>query len=107
MAIAQLRADHYLIPLPVVLSDSTHGDISHFELVTVRLKDGDGAEGVGYSYTVGAGGGAVHSLIARDLEPLLRGQDPERIEWLWQRMWWGLHFGGRGGAACLAISAVD
>jgi L-alanine-DL-glutamate epimerase-like enolase superfamily enzyme len=107
MPIAALDTDHYLIPLPEVLSDSTHGEISHFELVTVRLKDGAGAEGVGYSYTVGAGGAAVHALIARDLKPLLLGQDAERIEALWQRMWWGLHYGGRGGFACLAISAVD
>ena len=90
MPIEALQADHYLIPLPEVLSDSTHGDIPHFELVTARLRDHDGAEGVGYSYTVGAGGGAVHSLIARDLKPLLVGQDAERIEALWQRMWWGI-----------------
>ena len=107
MSIAALETDHYLVPLPQVLSDSTHGDISHFELITTRVRDSGGAEGVGYSYTVGAGGAAVHSLIARDLTPLLVGQDPERIEWLWQRMWWGLHYGGRGGMACLAISAVD
>src|SRR5260221_7860615 len=107
VSIAALETDHYLIPLPEVLSDSTHGDITHVELITARIRDGDGAEGVGYSYTVGAGGGAVHSLIARDLRPLLVGQDPERIEALWQRMWWGLHYGGRGGFACLAISAVD
>jgi hypothetical protein len=39
MPIAALQADHYLVPLPEVLSDSTHGDIAHFELVTVRLRD--------------------------------------------------------------------
>jgi L-alanine-DL-glutamate epimerase-like enolase superfamily enzyme len=105
--ITALQADHYLIPLPEVLSDSTHGEIAHFELVTARLRDQDGAEGVGYSYTVGAGGGAVHALIDRDLRPLLLGQDPGRVEFLWQRMWWGLHYGGRGGPTCLAISAVD
>ena len=107
MPIATVQADHYLIPLPQVLSDSTHGEIAAFELVTVRLTDHDGAEGVGYSYTVGAGGAAVRALIVRDLRPLLLGQDAERIEALWQRMWWGLHYGGRGGPSCLAISAVD
>ena len=34
-----------------------------FELVTVRVRDADGAEGVGYTYTVGAGGAAVHALL--------------------------------------------
>ena len=105
--IREIQADHYRIPLPVALSDSTHGTIRDFELITVRVRDADGAEGVGYTYTVGAGGAAVHALLARDLAPLLAGRDAERIEALWQAMWWALHYGGRGGAQALAISAVD
>jgi L-alanine-DL-glutamate epimerase-like enolase superfamily enzyme len=107
MSIRDVQADHYRIPLPVALSDSTHGTIRDFELVTVRVREADGAEGVGYTYTVGTGGAAVHALIARDLAPLLGGRDPGRIEELWQAMWWALHYGGRGGAQALAISAVD
>jgi L-alanine-DL-glutamate epimerase-like enolase superfamily enzyme len=107
MTIRDVRADHYRIPLPVALSDSTHGTIRGFELVTVRVRDADGGEGVGYTYTVGTGGAAIHALIARDLAPLLAGHDPGRIEELWQTMWWALHYGGRGGAQVLAISAVD
>ena len=107
MRIREVRGDHYVIPLPTVLSDSTHGTIAGFELVTARVRDEDGAEGVGYTYTVGAGGGAVHALIVRDLAPRLCGRDAERIEELWQAMWWALHYGGRGGVAALAISAVD
>src|SRR5262245_27353285 len=107
MSIASLRTDHYVIPLPTVLSDSTHGQIAAFELVTTRLRDADGAEGVGYTYTVGAGGAAVASLIDRHLAPLVLGRDAERIEMLWKAMWWALHYGGRGGFAALAISAVD
>ena len=58
-----IQADLYRIPLPVVLSDSTHGDMTHFELVTVRLRDDQGAEGVGYPFTVGANGrAALHAL---------------------------------------------
>ena len=107
MPIASLETGHYRIQLPVALSDSTHGTIAAFELVTVRIRDTDGAEGMGYTYTVGRAGAAVHVLIARDLQPLLLGQDADRIEALWQRMWWGLHYGGRGGSVSLAISAVD
>jgi len=105
--IREVRADHYCIPLPVALSDSTHGTIRSFELVTTRVRDDEGAEGTGYTYTVGAGGAAVHALVARDLAPLLVGRDADRIESLWQAMWWALHYGGRGGAQSLAISAVD
>jgi L-alanine-DL-glutamate epimerase-like enolase superfamily enzyme len=106
-AIRELQADHYSIPLPVALSDSTHGTIRGFELVTVRLRDAEGAEGVGYTYTVGAGGAAIQALIARDLAPMLVGRDPGRIEDLWQAMWWALHYVGRGGAASFAVSAID
>jgi L-alanine-DL-glutamate epimerase-like enolase superfamily enzyme len=107
MTIRDLKADHYRIPLPVALSDSTHGTIRGFELITVRVRDAHGGEGVGYTYTVGTGGAAVHALIARDLAPLLAGRDADRIEEIWQAMWWALHYGGRGGAQGLAISAVD
>ena len=107
MLIKEVRADHYCVPLPVALSDSTHGTIRSFELVTVRVRDDEGAEGTGYTYTVGAGGAAVHALVARDLAPVLVGRDAERIEGLWQTMWWALHYGGRGGAQSLAMSAVD
>ena len=65
MEIRRVQVDHYRIPLPVLMSDSTHGDISQFGLVTVRLLTDDGVEGVGYSYVVGdIGGGALHAMIA-------------------------------------------
>lgn len=105
--IASLIARCHRVPLPVVLSDSTHGEITHFELISVTLRDSDGIEGLGYTYTVGAGGLAMHALLASYLEPLLVGQDSTCIEALWQRMWWGLHYGGRGGPTSSAISAVD
>ncbi|HKI99636.1 MAG TPA: mandelate racemase/muconate lactonizing enzyme family protein [bacterium] len=105
--ITSVQCDCYRIPLPVTLSDSTHGDITHFQLITVRLRDREGAEGLGYTYTVGAGGVAIRELIRRDLAPLLLGAEPERSEALWERMWWHLHYVGRGGLAIHAISAAD
>src|SRR5260370_36285707 len=97
--IGHLAVDHYRIPLPAVLSDSTHGDIAEFELVTVRLRDTAGAEGLGYTYTVGKGGAAIAALIERDLRALVVGTEPDRIEALWQRMWWALHYRRRGRCA--------
>ena len=105
--IAGLESGFYRIPLPTVLSDSTHGAMRDFELLTVRLRDADGAEGVGYSYTVGRNGGAIHAILAREIPDLVIGQDADRIEALWQRIWWALHYGGRGGPSVLALSAVD
>ena len=107
MKIASVETALYRIELPVPLSDSTHGTMTHFELVAVRIRDTDGAEGVGYTYTTGAGGAAVHVLIDQDLRPALIGAEADLIEHLWQQMWWRLHYGGRGGSVSLAVSAVD
>jgi L-alanine-DL-glutamate epimerase-like enolase superfamily enzyme len=106
VTIEAVEVGHYRIPLPVVLSDSTHGQITHFELVTARVRSADGGEGLGYTYTVGVGGAAIRSLM-EELRTLLVGQDAERIEALWQRMWWGSHYVGRGGLAAFAIAALD
>ena len=62
--IANIQSGFYRIPLPVVLTDSTHGEMTAFELNTVRIRDSEGAEGVGYTYTVGRNGGAVDSVLA-------------------------------------------
>ena len=107
MSIATIETGLYRIQLPVPLSDSTHGTMTHFELVTVRLRDSDGAEGVGYTYTTGAGGAAVRALIDRGLRGVLQGADPDQIEALWHKMWWSHHYGGRGGSISLAVSACD
>jgi len=106
-AIQNVSTDHYRIPLPVVLSDSTHGDMTHFEVVTARITDGDGVEGIGYTYTVGVGGGAIHNLIEKDLGPGLIGRDAGLIEAIWNHMWWAAHYVGRGGLTVHAISALD
>ncbi|RAI58640.1 mandelate racemase/muconate lactonizing enzyme family protein [Roseicella frigidaeris] len=103
----RIEAGHYRIPLPEVLTDSTHGAMTHFELVTCRLRDAEGAEGVGYTYTVGRNGGAAHDILAREIAELAAGHEADAIEALWQHLWWGLHYGGRGGPAVLAQSAID
>ncbi len=105
--IASVDAACYRIPLPRTLSDSTHGRISHFQLITVQLRDTDGTEGLGYTYTVGHGGLAVREVISADLTPLLVGVDSANIDQIWQQMWRNLHYVGRGGIASFAIAAVD
>ncbi len=97
----------YRIPLPVTLSDSTHGEIKAFELITCRVRDADGAEGVGYTYTVGRNGGAIADILRREIPDLIEGREADDTEAIWHHVWWGLHYGGRGGAAVLALSALD
>jgi L-alanine-DL-glutamate epimerase-like enolase superfamily enzyme len=105
--IASLETGFYRVPLPETLTDSMHGEMRAFELNTVRVRDADGAEGVGYTYTVGRNGGAIDATLARELPGLVQGEDADLIEHLWQKVWWALHYGGRGGPTVLAISAFD
>ena len=108
MRIQTVQVDHYRIPLPVVLSDSTHGDINHFGLATVRVLTDEGVEGIGYSYVVGdIGGGALHAMLAQDLAPVLPGRDSDDRERIWHELWWRVHFVGRGGLASFGLAAVD
>ncbi|MEJ8854162.1 mandelate racemase/muconate lactonizing enzyme family protein [Variovorax robiniae] len=98
---------HCRLALPQTLSDSMHGDMRAFELNLVRLRDEEGAEGVGYTYTCGRNGAAIDAVLAKDFTELLVGQDADRIEHLWNKLWWASHYGGRGGPTVLALSAVD
>jgi L-alanine-DL-glutamate epimerase-like enolase superfamily enzyme len=106
-AIEKVEVGFYRVPLPVPLSDSTHGTMTLFELITARVRDNDGAEGTGYTYTTGHNGGAIANLLAREIPGMVVGEDADRIERLWQKVWWGLHYGGRGGPSVLAQSALD
>ena len=65
--LTSIEPGFYRIPLPVVLTDSTHGEMRAFELNTVRVRDADGAEGIGYTFTVGRNGGAIDAILAREL----------------------------------------
>src|SRR3954452_913590 len=91
------EAGHYWVPLGAPLADAVRGDIVAFEIVTVRLRDADGAEGVGYPYTGGPSGAAVAASLRADIPGLVLGRDSRRPESVWNRVWWGLPYGGRGG----------
>lgn len=77
------------------------------ELVTARVVTEGGHEGFGYTYTIGRGGGAVKALLDQEMVPLVIGEDALAVERIWEKLWWGIHWVGRGGIAQLAISAVD
>ena len=59
MNISAIETHLYHIPLPTVLTDSMHGEMRHFAVVTVQVRTEDGAEGLGYTYTVGKTGGLI------------------------------------------------
>jgi L-alanine-DL-glutamate epimerase-like enolase superfamily enzyme len=105
MAIERISTAYYRLPIEPS-GDAGHGLLDTEELITVEVHAG-GLVGHGYAYTIGRGGKAVRALIDEDLAPLLVGQAAEDVERLWERMWRGLLYVGRGGLAAFAIAAVD
>jgi L-alanine-DL-glutamate epimerase-like enolase superfamily enzyme len=67
----------------------------------------DGAEGIGYTYTVDRNGGAIADALRREIPELIEGHEADDTEAIWRRVWWALHYGGRGGPPVLALSALD
>ena len=89
------------------MTDASHGVMTHFEVILVKLETACGMAGYGYTYTIGSGGSAIRSLIDKDLKSILIGAEAGCIEQIWQRMWWRLHYIGRGGLVSFAMAAVD
>jgi len=105
--ITSVSAEYYRIPLPEPLADARHGVHTHFELVVAKVRTSNGAVGVGYTYTGGKGGRAIHQVIVHDLAPALIGKPADDVDDLWQSMNWHVHYVGRGGIAGFAVSAID
>jgi L-alanine-DL-glutamate epimerase-like enolase superfamily enzyme len=77
------------------------------ETPLVRIRCDDGAEGVGYSYTIGTGGSSVVALIADHLAPRLLGRDPDEIEAIWRMLFFHTHATAVGAITSLALAAID
>ena len=105
--ITHIKPTYFKLPLREVMSDATHGDHTHFELVTVEVRFDDGVDGIGYTYTGGIGGRAIEAVLRYDLTGFLIGRDGAAIEALNDAMQQHLHYVGCGGIASFAIAAVD
>ncbi len=77
------------------------------ETPLVRLFDSDGLEGVGYSYTIGAGGSSVMALLLDHLAPQLPGRDPAHIESIWRDLKFSTNATTVGVITALALAAID
>ena len=77
------------------------------ETPLLTITDADGASGTGYAYTIGSGGPAIVSLLARTLAPALLGRDAERIEGIWRDLLFATHATSVGAITSLALAAVD
>ena len=102
------KAEAYLCDVPVERErrDAVQSFIKQ-ETVLVELTTDDGLRGRGYSYTIGSGGRAVLSLLVHEMLPQLAGEDPRRVEGIWQKLFWANHSTVVGPVTSLALAAVD
>jgi L-alanine-DL-glutamate epimerase-like enolase superfamily enzyme len=106
MKIDAVEVGLYGVPPHRTMSDSIQA-LTQIQLIVVGIRTDDGAEGLGYSYTIGVGGSAAAAFARDELTPLLLGQPALDTEALWQRLWWGTNSVGRGGLGALGRAAVD
>jgi L-alanine-DL-glutamate epimerase-like enolase superfamily enzyme len=77
------------------------------ETPLVRIFCDDGAEGSGYTYTIGTGGSSVMALLRDHLCPRLIGRDAAEIELLWKDLFFHTHATAVGAITSLALAAID
>jgi L-alanine-DL-glutamate epimerase-like enolase superfamily enzyme len=90
----------------VVRSDAIQA-FSKQETPMVRIWTDDGADGTGYSYTIGTGGSAVVAMLRDYMAPWLLGRDAEMVEEIWKGLFFFTHANSVGATASLALAAVD
>jgi len=102
------RVEIFQVDLPpaAVRTDAIQAFVKQ-ETPIVRITCADGAQGVGYSYTIGTGGSSVVALLTDHLAPRLIGRDPADIERLWRELFFATHATAVGAITSLALAAVD
>ncbi len=94
------------LPPKVVRTDAIQAFVKQ-ETPIVRITCADGAQGVGYTYTIGTGGSSVVALLRDHLAPKLVGRDATEIERLWKDLFFHTHATAVGAITSLALAAID
>lgn len=102
------RAEAFLVDLiPKVKRTDAIQSFKSQETIFVTLTDADGAQGRGYSYTIGDGGPSVLALLRHTLLPALMGREAEMIEAIWRDLLFTSHATAVGPIMSLALAAID
>ena len=94
------------LPPKVVRTDAIQSFVTQ-ETPIVRITCADGAQGVGYTYTIGTGGSSVVALLRDHLAPRLIGRDAAEIEAIWKDLFFATHATAVGAITSLALAAID
>ena len=105
--IINAKSHIYRVPLKEPLVDAMHGLQSFFEIITVTIEVKSGLIGCGYTYTGGRGGMSIKAMLDQDILPNVIGLDASNIDGIYDKLFWYVHYVGRGGISSFAISALD
>jgi L-alanine-DL-glutamate epimerase-like enolase superfamily enzyme len=109
--IHSLRLRTVRLPLPTPISDAKvltgrQRPMTEVAMLFAEVTTTDGITGLGFSYSKRAGGPAQFAH-AREIAPVLIGEDPNDIARLWTKLVWAGASVGRSGASTQAIAAID
>lgn len=109
--ITKIDLSHILVPLNLGFADAKvatgkQTPLTAVDLLVAEIETADGLQGIGFSYTLRAGGTAFLAL-AEEIAPMLVGQDSLQIEALWQKLAWRTNSLGVGGLAYQVLAAFD
>ena len=104
--IASIRVRAVRIPLDAATAFSIR-TITERHYGIVEVEGDDGHMGVGFCYAGSTGGRLFVEAVNGLLAPVLLGQDPYRVEGLWQEMYQEALLHGRVGVVMRALSALD
>ena len=76
-------------------------------VVLVHLETDAGDTGLGFTYTLGPGAGAIRALVDAELSPLVAGEDPRDADRLFAKAESRFRATGFAGLAARAYCAVD
>jgi L-talarate/galactarate dehydratase len=109
--ITQVRVSSCYLPLATPISDAKvltgrQKPMTEIAILFAEIETEGGHQGLGFSYSKRAGGPGQFAH-AKELAPVLIGEDPSDIGKLWDKLCWAGASVGRSGMATQAIGAFD
>jgi len=110
-SIAWMRISSCYLPLATPISDAKvltgrQKPMTEIAMLFVEIESKDGHRGLGLSYSKRAGGPGQFAH-AKEIAPVLLGEDPSDISKLWTKLCWAGASVGRSGMSTQAIGAFD
>lgn len=78
-----------------------------YDFIIITMQTDEEIEGLGYVMTPGYGTASIHSIIKDLLCPIVIGEDPFRVEYIWDMLWNKIRFFGQSGVTIFGLAAVD